>query len=74
MNARSEGREVDVAVVNAPDPVVLLAAAMSFNENIDELTIAAALHEKLYGTKLPLVELPTAFRFHRKPNTFGGAE
>lgn len=58
MNARSEGREVDVAVVNAPDPVVLLAAAMSFNENIDELTIAAALHEKLYGTKLPLVELP----------------
>ncbi len=58
MNARSEGREVSVAVVNAPDPVVLLAAAMSFNENIDELTIAAALHEKLYGTQLELVELP----------------
>lgn len=58
MNARSEGREVSVAVVNAPDPVVLLAAAMSFNENIDELTIAAALHEKLYGTPLQLVELP----------------
>ena len=58
MNARSEGREVSVAVVNAPDPVVLLAAAMSFNENIDELTIAAALHEKLYGTPLELVELP----------------
>ena len=49
-NARAEGREVSVAVVNAPDPVVLLAAEMSFNENIDELTIAAALHEKLYGT------------------------
>ena len=58
MNARSEGREVSIAVVNAPDPVVLLAAAMSFNENIDELTIAAALHEKLYGTPLELVELP----------------
>ena len=58
MNARSEGREVSVAVVNAPDPVVLLAAAMSFSENIDELTIAAALHEKLYGTPLHLVELP----------------
>ncbi len=58
MNARSEGREVNVAVVNAPDPVVLLAAAMSFNENIDELTIAAALHEKLYNTPLQLVELP----------------
>jgi UbiD family decarboxylase len=58
MNARAEGREVDVAVVNAPDPVVLLAAAMSFNENIDELTIAAALHEKLYDSPLQLVELP----------------
>ena len=58
MNAREEGREVSVAIVNAPDPVVLLAAAMSFNENIDELTIAASLHEKLYGTPLELVELP----------------
>ena len=58
MNAREEGREVKVAVVNAPDPVVLLAAAMSFNENIDELTIAAALHEKLYDSPLQLVELP----------------
>ena len=58
MNAREEGREVNVAIVNAPDPVVLLAAAMSFNENIDELTIAAALHEKLYGTSLNLVEVP----------------
>ena len=58
MNARQEGREVNIAVVNAPDPVVLLAAAMSFNENIDELTIAAALHEKLYGRPLQLVEMP----------------
>ena len=47
-----------MAIVNAPDPVVLLAAAMSFNDNIDELTIAAALHEKLYGTPLNLVEVP----------------
>ena len=39
--ARENGDTVDVAVVNAPDPVVLLAAAMSFDENIDELTIAA---------------------------------
>ena len=58
MNAREEGREVSVAVVNAPDPVVLLAAAMSFDDNIDELTIAAALHEKLYSSPLQLVELP----------------
>jgi len=57
-HARSEGREVSIAVVNAPDPVVLLAAAMSFDENIDELTIASALHERLYGTKLELVTLP----------------
>ncbi len=56
--ARAEGREVKIAVVNAPDPVVLLAAAMSFNENIDELTIAAALHEKLYASPLQLVEMP----------------
>ena len=55
MAAREEGREVSIAVVNAPDPVVLLAAAMSFNENIDELTIAATLHEKLYGTPLESV-------------------
>ena len=52
------GREVDIAIVNAPDPVVLLAAAMSFDENIDELTIAAALHEKLYEKPLRLTRMP----------------
>ena len=46
--ARAADREVDVAIINAPDPVVLLAAAMSFDTNIDELTIASALHEKVY--------------------------
>ncbi len=58
MQARQEGREVNIAVVNAPDPVVLLAAAMSFDENIDELTIAAALHEKLYDKPLRLTRMP----------------
>jgi UbiD family decarboxylase len=58
MNAREEGGEVNIAVVNAPDPVVLLAAAMSFDDNIDELTIAAALHEKLYGKPLRLTRMP----------------
>ena len=58
MNARETGGEVNIAVVNAPDPVVLLAAAMSFDENIDELTIAAALHEKLYGKPLRLTRMP----------------
>ena len=56
--ARERGEEVRIAIVNAPDPVVLLAGAMSFDEPIDELTIAAALHEKLYGNSLQLVKLP----------------
>ena len=56
--ARAVGDEVNVAIVNAPDPVVLLAAAMSFDTNIDELNIASALHEKVYGKPLELVALP----------------
>jgi len=56
--ARENGDTVKIAVVNAPDPVVLLAAAMSFDENIDELTIAAALHEKLYNKPLKLTTMP----------------
>ena len=31
---------------------------MSFKENIDELTIAAALHEKLYSKPLELTTMP----------------
>ena len=58
MNAREEGRPVPIAIVNAPDPVVLLAAAMSFQENLDELTVAAALHNKLYGNKLEVTRTP----------------
>ena len=60
--ARENGQEVDIAIVNAPDPVVLLAGAMSFDEPIDELTIAAALHEKLYDKPLQLVELPNGIQ------------
>ena len=56
--ARGVGDEVKIAIINAPDPVVLLAAAMSFNTNLDELTVASALHEKVYGKPLELVELP----------------
>ena len=55
--ARANGDTVDIAVVNAPDPVVLLAAAMSFDDNIDELSIASALHEKLYNQPLRLTKL-----------------
>tara|TARA_Y100001954_G_scaffold124021_1_gene133197 strand:- start:45222 stop:46493 length:1272 start_codon:yes stop_codon:yes gene_type:complete len=60
--ARERGEEVNIAIVNAPDPVVLLAGAMSFDEPIDELSIAAALHEKLYNEQLQLVELPNGIQ------------
>jgi UbiD family decarboxylase len=55
--AQENGDEVSIAVVNAPDPVVLLAAAMSFNEPLDELSVAASLHQKLHGRPLTLVKL-----------------
>ena len=55
--AASEGENVNIAVVNGADAVVLLAAAMSFTVNLDELTVAAALHQKLHGKPLKLVEL-----------------
>ncbi|MDP6905933.1 MAG: UbiD family decarboxylase [Candidatus Thalassarchaeaceae archaeon] len=56
--ARNAGEEIPIAIVNGADPVVLLAAAMSFNEAIDELTVASSLHEKFYGRPLELVKLP----------------
>ena len=56
--ANESDDEIPIAVVNGPDPLVLLAAAMSFNEPLDELLVASALHERLYGSKLKLVELP----------------
>jgi UbiD family decarboxylase len=56
--SRAAGEPLTIAIVNGADPCVLLAAAMSFNEPIDELTVAAALHERLYGRPLELVRLP----------------
>ena len=55
--AKKTGDDINIAVVNGPDPVVLLAGAMSFDEPLDELRVAASLHEKLYGTQLEVVEL-----------------
>tara|TARA_B100000131_G_scaffold106099_1_gene102966 strand:- start:786 stop:1991 length:1206 start_codon:yes stop_codon:yes gene_type:complete len=55
--AFERNEEIPIAVVNGPDPVVLLAAAMSFDEPLDELRVAAALHERLYGSPLEVVEL-----------------
>ena len=56
--ARSNGEEVTIGVVNGADATVLLAAAMSFDEDLDELTVAAALHRRLYDEPLRMVRLP----------------
>jgi UbiD family decarboxylase len=56
--ARANGDEIPIAVVNGADATVLLAAAMSFNEDLDELTVAAALHNRLHGKPLRMVRLP----------------
>ena len=55
--ANDSGDEIPISVVNGPDPMVLLAGAMSFEEPLDELRVAAALHERLYSSPLKLVEL-----------------
>ncbi|MEE2650346.1 MAG: UbiD family decarboxylase [Candidatus Thermoplasmatota archaeon] len=56
-NAIEAGNEIPIAVVNGPDPVVLLAGAMSFDEPLYELRVAAALHERFYDDSLRIVEL-----------------
>lgn len=55
--ARKNGDTIPIVIVNSPDPTVLLCAAMSFDEPIDELTVAATLHENLNGTPLELVRM-----------------
>ena len=56
-NAIESGNEIPIAVVNGPDPVVLLAGAMSFDEPLDELRVASALHERFYDRPLSIVKL-----------------
>ena len=55
--ATEDGEPVNIAIVNGADPCLLLAAAMSFNQPIDELTVASALYEKFYGKSLELIKL-----------------
>lgn len=55
--SRAAGEPLPIAIVNGADPCVLLAAAMSFDEPIDELSVAAALHERFYRQPLELVKL-----------------
>ena len=60
--ARANGDEINIAVINGPDATVLLAAAMSFTHDLDELTVAAALHQRLHGKPLELVTLPNGIQ------------
>ncbi len=55
--AQKSDDEIDIAVVNGPDPVVLLAGAMSFDDPLDELKVAAALHERIYDSEFKVFEL-----------------
>ncbi|HIO57146.1 MAG TPA: UbiD family decarboxylase [Candidatus Poseidoniales archaeon] len=55
--ARAQGEKVKIAIVNGADPCLLLAAAMSFNEPIDELTVASSLYQKFYGNAMQVITL-----------------
>ena len=55
--ARAQGDIVNIAIVNGADPCLLLAAAMSFNEPIDELTVASSLYQKFYGKAMQVITL-----------------
>jgi len=55
--ARALGEGVNIAIVNGADPCLLLAAAMSFNEPVDELTVASALYLQFYGKPMEVIKL-----------------
>ena len=55
--ARGDDELLNIAIINGADPCVLLSAAMSFNERIDEMRVAAALHLKVYGEPLRVIQL-----------------
>ena len=61
--ARANNETIPIAIVNGCDPVVLLAAAMSFDEHIDELTVASTLHERFYGCPLEMVVLENGYPY-----------
>ena len=56
--ARDMSEDLQIGIINGADPCVLLAAAMSFDERIDELRVASSLHNRIYGTPLRVVKLP----------------
>ena len=55
--SRNNSEDLNIAIINGADPCVLLAAAMSFDERIDELRVASSLHNKIYGSALKVVQL-----------------
>ena len=55
--ARTLDEGVNIAIVNGADPCLLLAAAMSFNEPVDELTVASALYLQFYGKPMEVIKL-----------------
>ena len=54
---RSVGKSTKIAIVNGVDPVVLIAAAVSFEYEKDELGVASALYKSGYGKDLEMVKL-----------------
>ena len=54
---REKGESTKVAIVMGADPFVLLSAAISFDFDSEEIRVAAALHQKGYGTELEVVEM-----------------
>jgi UbiD family decarboxylase len=56
-DARAQGETINIAIVNGADPCLLLAGAMSFNEPIDELTVASSLYQKFYGKSMEVITL-----------------
>lgn len=55
---RNNGKSTKIAIVNGVDPVVLIAAAVSFEFGMDELGVASALYKTGYDKNLELVKLP----------------
>ena len=54
---RAQGDETQIAIVIGADPTVLLAAAISFDFDQEEASVAAAMHQRGYGKSLELTRL-----------------
>ncbi len=59
---RERGDSTPIAVLLGPDPIILLAAAISFEFGRDEMEVAAHLMHNLLGQPLRLVRLSNGIR------------